>query len=106
MRTVELARCGRVAIETCMGVKPSEQVLIVADTLADPGVSEAMLGAARAAGAEAMLLVFPARPRGGMEPPPAVRNRRISAASPMNYWQTRPPCSLPPVGPEASPHAG
>jgi leucyl aminopeptidase (aminopeptidase T) len=55
-----------------MGVKPGEQVLIVADTLADPGVSDAMLGAARAAGAEAMLMVFPARPRGGMEPPPAV----------------------------------
>ncbi|MBI1876772.1 MAG: aminopeptidase [Chloroflexi bacterium] len=72
MQTVELARCGRVAIETCMGVKPDEQALIVADTLADPGVSEAMLGAARAAGAEAMLMIFPARPRGGMEPPPAV----------------------------------
>lgn len=72
MLSAELARCGRVAIESCMGVKPGEQVLIVADTLADERVSEALLGAARASGAEAMLLVFPARPRGGMEPPAAV----------------------------------
>lgn len=72
MAFAELARCGRVAIEMCLGVKPGEQVLIVADTLADARVSEALLGAARAAGAEAMLMIFPARPRGGMEPPPAV----------------------------------
>ncbi len=72
MLSAELARCGRVAIETCMGVQPGEQVLIVADTLADERVSQALLGAARAANAEAMLLVFPARPRGGMEPPAAV----------------------------------
>lgn len=72
MLSAELARCGRVAVETCMGVKPGEQVLIVADTLADERVSIALLGAARAANAEAMLLVFPARPRGGMEPPAAV----------------------------------
>ncbi len=72
MRTVELAHCGRVAVETCMGVREGEEVLIVADTMADHSVSEAMLGAARAAGAEAMAIVFPARPRGGMEPPSAV----------------------------------
>ncbi|MFN8486302.1 MAG: hypothetical protein U0350_01840 [Caldilineaceae bacterium] len=72
MLSAELARCGRVALETCMNVKPGEQVLIVADTLADERVSEALLGAARAGGAEAMLMVFPARPRGGMEPPSAV----------------------------------
>ena len=72
MLSAELARCGRVAVETCMGVQPGEQVLIVADTLADERVSAALLGAARAANAEAMLLIFPARPRGGMEPPAAV----------------------------------
>lgn len=72
MLSAELARCGRVAIETCMGVKPGEQVLIVADTLADERVSAALLGAARASNAEAMLMIFPARPRGGMEPPTAV----------------------------------
>lgn len=77
MLSAELARCGRVALETCMGVKPGEQVLIVADTLADERVSAALLAAARAANAEAMLMVFPARPAGAW-------SRRQPSARPCN----------------------
>lgn len=72
MLSAEFARCGRIAVETCLGVKPGEQVLIVTDTMADPRVSDALMAAACAAGAEAMVIVFPARPRGGMEPPSTV----------------------------------
>ena len=79
MKNIELSRCGRVAVETCMAVKSGEQVLVVADTMADSSVTDALHGAARAAGAEAMAMVFPARPRGGMEPPDAVAEAMKSA---------------------------
>ena len=79
MKKIELSRCGHVAVETCMRVKEGEQVLVVADTMADSSVTDALQGAARALGADAMAMVFPARPRGGMEPPDAVAAAMESA---------------------------
>jgi len=55
MKSVELQRCARVAIEFCGHVRPDERVLIVTDTMRDPSVAEALMGAALAAGAEPVL---------------------------------------------------
>ena len=53
MKSVELQRCARVAIEFCGHVRPGERVLIVTDTMRDPYVAEALMGAALAAGSRA-----------------------------------------------------
>lgn len=70
MRSVELARCGRLAIEQCMRVRQGEQVLVVTDTMRDQSITEALLGAARAVGAEAMAIVVPVRTAPGQSEPP------------------------------------
>ena len=72
LRSVELARCGRIAIERCLGVRPGERVVVVTDTLRDQGVTEALLGAARAAGAEATAVIFAGRDAPPGEPPAPV----------------------------------
>ncbi len=72
MKSVELARCARVAIDRCLAVKPGERVLVVTDTLRDQSVTEALLGAARAAGAEAAAIVFAGREGPATEPPDTV----------------------------------
>jgi aminopeptidase len=73
MKSVELQRCARVAIETCGNVKPGERVLIVTDTMRDQPVAHALMAAALAAGAEPVLTVMPARRSTPQEPPAAVR---------------------------------
>ena len=72
MKSVELQRCARVAIEFCGHVRPGERVLIVTDTMRDPSVAEALMGAALAAGAEPVLTIMPTRRSTPQEPPPAV----------------------------------
>ena len=59
MKSVELQRCARVAIEFCGHVRPGERVLIVTDTMRDPSVAEALMGAALAARAEPVLTIMP-----------------------------------------------
>lgn len=73
MKSVELQRCARVAIEICGGVKAGERVLIVTDTMRDPSVAEALMGAALAAGAEPVLTIMPTKRSTPQEPPPSVR---------------------------------
>lgn len=73
MKSVELQRCARVAIETCGNVKAGERVLIVTDTMRDPRVAEVLMAAALAAGAEPVLTVMPTRRSTPQEPPAAVR---------------------------------
>ncbi|MBI2939117.1 MAG: aminopeptidase [Chloroflexi bacterium] len=82
MRSVEFARAARTAIEVCLGVRPGEQVLIVTDTLRPMTVPEALMGAAAAAGADAMLAIFQAPAQSPGEPPPAIAEalRRVDAA--------------------------
>lgn len=72
MKRVELQRCARIAIETCARVRPGERVLVVTDTMRDQSVAHALVGAAMAAGAEAVLTVIPARRLTPQEPPAAV----------------------------------
>ncbi|NLM94529.1 MAG: aminopeptidase [Firmicutes bacterium] len=69
MKSIDLSYCGRVAIEECARVKPGERVLVVTDTLRDQSITRALLGAAKSIGAEAMSVLFSARPG---EPPEAV----------------------------------
>ena len=72
MKSVEVQRCARVAVERCAGVRASERVLVVADTMRDQGVAQALMGAAMAAGAEAVLTVIPTRRLVPQEPPASV----------------------------------
>ena len=72
MKAVEVQRCARVAVERCAGVRASERVLVVADTMRDQGVAQALMGAAMAAGAEAVLTVIPTRRLTPQEPPASV----------------------------------
>lgn len=61
----------RIAINTCMGVKPGEKVLIVMDP-PRLKIAEALLQAAEEAGADARLQLMPVLEYHGQEPPPAV----------------------------------
>jgi len=72
MKAIELQRCARVALEKCTGVKRGERVLVVTDTMRDQSVAQALMGAALAAGAEAVLAVIPTRRLAPQEPPAAV----------------------------------
>ena len=72
MKSVELQRCARVALERCAGLRAGERVLVVTDTMRDQSVAQALMGAALAAGAEAVLAVIPTRRLAPQEPPPAV----------------------------------
>jgi leucyl aminopeptidase (aminopeptidase T) len=72
MKTVELQRCARAALEKCGHVKAGERVLVVTDTMRDFSVAQALIGAAMASGAEPVLIVMPARRSAPQEPPAAV----------------------------------
>lgn len=67
-------------MQQCMRVKPGEQVLVVTDTMRDQSITEAMLGAARSLGAEAMAIVFPVRTVPGQSEPPAAVAEAMKAA--------------------------
>jgi leucyl aminopeptidase (aminopeptidase T) len=72
MKAVEVQWCARVALEKCACVRPGERVLVVTDTMRDQGVAHALIGAAMAAGAEAVLAVIPTRRLTPQEPPASV----------------------------------
>jgi leucyl aminopeptidase (aminopeptidase T) len=72
MRAPDLTQAARTGIETCLGVRAGEQVVVVADTLRPRSVPQALVDAAAAAGADPALIVFKARERSPSEPPSAV----------------------------------
>lgn len=72
MKTVELQRCARTALEKCGNLKARERVLVVTDTMRDFSVAEALMGAALAADADPVLIIMPARRSTPQEPPAAV----------------------------------
>lgn len=72
MKQAEIFRYADVVISQCAAVKKGEQVLVVSDTLADPSIAQALIGAALARGAEANVIVYPARKQSPHEPPRAV----------------------------------
>ena len=72
MKAVEVQRCARVALEKCACARPGERVLVVTDTMRDQSVAQALVGAAMAAGCEAVLAVIPTRRLTPQEPPASV----------------------------------
>ena len=68
LQGVELARCARTMMDNCLRVRPGERLLVVSDTLRDQSITEALLGAARTAGAEAVAAIFAGRDRAPGEP--------------------------------------
>jgi leucyl aminopeptidase (aminopeptidase T) len=73
-----LLKAARIAVRTCMGVKPSESVLIVTD---GPMVkiAEAIRKAAEEVAKETLLMVMRERTRHGEEPPKAVEKAMCAA---------------------------
>ncbi|MCL5109581.1 MAG: aminopeptidase [Chloroflexi bacterium] len=72
VKSIEVERCARIALEQCARLRPGERVLVVTDTMRDQSVAEALVGAAVAAGSEGVLLVMPTRRLTPQEPPAAV----------------------------------
>jgi len=73
-----LLKGAKIAVETCMGVKPREAVLVVTDP-ARLNVAEALVEAAKKARAEVMLFCMQARSRHGEEPPKPVERAMIAS---------------------------
>ncbi len=70
---MDLSRGAKLIVETCMGVKPGETILILSDNYARPmRIAEAVMEAAIAVGAEAVMAVFKPGTIGGTEPPKPV----------------------------------
>ena len=68
MKRAELYRAAQTAVDDVMGVNPGEHVLVVTDTLMPASISEALLAAAGAAGADATAIVMATRQ--SVEPQP------------------------------------
>jgi len=73
-----LLKGAKIAVETCMGVKPHEAVLVVTDA-ARLNVAEALVETAKKARAEVMLMCMQARSRHGEEPPKPVERAMIAS---------------------------
>ena len=80
-----LEGAAHIAVETCLGVRPGEEVLVVADSLRPRTVPEALIAAATGAGADAVLAVFTARERSPSEPPASVTEAMCRADAAILY---------------------
>jgi aminopeptidase len=80
-----LAEVARTAVGQCLGVRPGEEVLVVADTLRPRSVPEALVAAATEAGADAVLTLFSARERSPSEPPRSVAEAMCKADAAVLY---------------------
>lgn len=67
----ELEQAVQTVVERCLRVHTGETVLVVADP-ASVAIGEALLGAARCAGGDAVLMILPPDPSRGTEPPAPV----------------------------------
>ena len=68
---MSLADSAKSLLESCMGVRPNEQVLVVTDNNRIK-IGQALYDAAEALGANPLLLCMPSAGVSGQEPPPAV----------------------------------
>jgi leucyl aminopeptidase (aminopeptidase T) len=73
-----LAEGARVAVETCMGVKKGEEVLIISDTTRDR-IADAMFKASLELEAEPIIAKMRPRTKHGEEPPPALAAMMLEA---------------------------
>ena len=81
----DLARAARTGVETCLGARAGEQIVIVADSLRPLSVPQALVDAATAVGADAVLTVFRARERSPSEPPTSVAEAMCKADATILY---------------------
>lgn len=72
MIAVELAATAHRVMESYLGVKPGEAVVIVSDTRTSPSLPVALSAQAFALGADPLVLTMPPRSHSGVEPPAAV----------------------------------
>ena len=72
LRQIELIEVAKVVIDTCLNVKPGENVAIVTDSMQSWRIAEALAMATNLAGAEYVLLCI--KPRKSMYGPPEVTN--------------------------------
>jgi leucyl aminopeptidase (aminopeptidase T) len=84
LRFVELTKLANLIVEDCMMIQPGEEILIVTDTRITEymGVSAllmAVMGAVRAAGAEAQMLTITARERANAELPRVAAEAMLAA---------------------------
>src|SRR5215475_3203991 len=68
---MDLEPAVRAVVHTCLGIREGENVVVVADE-GTRAIGEALLNAAREAGAEAVLTIMAPRRNHGEEPPAAV----------------------------------
>ena len=71
MYDLRMSRGASTVVNTCAGVQPGEQVLIITEH-SKMSIAESLAAAAYAAGAEATLAVMTPRDLDGQEPPAAV----------------------------------
>lgn len=71
MSIIELMRGARIAVETCLAVKPDESVLIVTDYERQP-IAEALAAAVQALGGDPVTVLMRPRERNAQEPPAAI----------------------------------
>jgi leucyl aminopeptidase (aminopeptidase T) len=69
--TIEMMKGARIAVETCLGVKPGEKVLVVTD-YGRANIALALAEASEALGAETLLLTMKPRAYNAEEPPEPV----------------------------------
>ncbi|MCC6192746.1 MAG: hypothetical protein IT318_27310 [Anaerolineales bacterium] len=81
LRDVELQRCARVVVETCLGLKRGESFLIVGDTHQSLRLQVAFMSAAFAAGASPALLISPSAEMLAEEPPTVVAEAMKAATA-------------------------
>ena len=71
MYDLRMSRGASTVVNTCAGVQPGEQVLIITEH-SKMSIAESLAAAAYAAGAEATLVVMTPRDLDGQEPPAAI----------------------------------
>ena len=79
LRDVEIQRCARVVVETCLDLKPKETVVIVGDTHQSLRLELGLMSAAYSCGAIPTLLISPAAEWLAEEPDPVVAAAMKSA---------------------------
>jgi leucyl aminopeptidase (aminopeptidase T) len=76
--TLEMMKGARIAVETCLGVKPGEKVLIVTD-YERTNIALALAAASEGLGAETLLLTMKPRAHNAEEPPEPVAAAMVTA---------------------------
>lgn len=79
MIAVELAAVAHRVMESYLGVKRGEQVLIVADTRTSPELPVALSAQAYALGADPAIVTIAPRSHSGVEPPPPVAHAMVGS---------------------------